>query len=243
MKILYTVILIALSTSLFSQKILEAPDFTIEDIDEDVYNLYDELNQGKTVFIYFFDINCGSCSDHIPAINNIWQTYGSNDDNVLVWGIEMYEEISSQMINLWSQQYGVEFNLFANGHNENVPEMYGITYTPQLHVICPNRTRTHIQYADYENFQNFVTDCENTISEQFTISDFAKYDSHGITLANPVAETVNITIYDYTGRTLLKQSIAPGENYRPVLSNTSSLYILDIRSKEKVYLQSKISLQ
>jgi peroxiredoxin len=241
-KAVFSLAISVISLSVFSQQILESPDFTLADTDGNVYNLYEELDDGKIVFLYFFDVYCAHCATSVPDLNEIWQHYGSNGEEIWIWGIELLEEFNNETVAEWGETYNVEFPLFSIGHATNVPQLYDITYSPQLHIVCPNRNRAFIQSDQYGNYEFFVSECSNTNIDEYKTSEFVSYNSNGISISNVISKTVNIDIYDVTGRKVFSKILNPSESQSIDLPNNEAIYLISIRNKETIYLQSKISI-
>ncbi|MEA3446453.1 MAG: TlpA disulfide reductase family protein, partial [Bacteroidota bacterium] len=155
MKKTYTLIIsfFLISGTIFSQ--ITVPDFTLTDIDGNSYNLYQELAEGKTVVLDFFALQCGTCQTGIAYVENVWQTFGSNGDDLWVWAIE-----SSGGTNLDIQDFvqvnGGSFPGFSITENDTLYSFFNITYTPQYFVICPNG---QIKSCAVDQVGNYVEAC------------------------------------------------------------------------------------
>lgn len=228
------------SISVFSQQISEAPDFTLQDTDGNIYNLYEELDNNKVVFLYFFHIYCANCVTHIPDLNEIYQHYGSNGEDVWVWGVELLEEFNSETVAEWGDTNNVEFPIFSIGHSTNVPALYEVYYTPQLFIICPNKTKAFIPNDQYNNYEFFVSECLNTKIDDYKTSEFIKYNIEGISISNILDVSVNIDLYDITGRKVYSGVLNSSESQSIDLPHDKAIYLITIRNKEKIYLQEKI---
>ncbi|OFY27657.1 MAG: hypothetical protein A2275_03710 [Bacteroidetes bacterium RIFOXYA12_FULL_35_11] len=92
-------------------KLPSATDFTLTDTQGNTWNLYEQLDAGKTVVLDFFSTTCGSCISSVPNINQLWIDNGSGNGSVLVWGIETNNagnvQIDSFMVN-----YGGQYTAF-----------------------------------------------------------------------------------------------------------------------------------
>ena len=244
MKTLFTIILLAITVSAFTQKNDIAENFTLQDTDGNIYTLFDELDAGKTVLLYFFDINCGSCGEHVSEINAMWQHYGGNGETVWVWGIETWEEYSSSVVAEWGEEHGALFPLFSIGHApENVPGLYGVSWTPQLHIVCPNRTTTIIESNEYINFQDFVEECQSQINELYSNNHFLSKSHNGYKVNNYIKETITAEVFDINGRLISTQNILVGESENIRLPQKHTLYLLRLRNRHTIYLQSKLFMQ
>jgi len=107
MKVLYTSILIFFSFGLLAQM---APDFTVTDTHGNEHDLYaDYLDQGKTVVLDLFFVDCPPCNTLAPLLEPLYQEWGAGKADV-------------QFISLTSQ----------NGDNDSkvlgFEEMHGTTW-------------------------------------------------------------------------------------------------------------------
>ncbi len=85
-KIRNTIFILALSVSLaFSQTV---HDFTVVDTHGNTHELYaDYLDQGKTVVIDFFWVNCGLCFNLGPYMESLYQEWGGGEYDVQFIGL------------------------------------------------------------------------------------------------------------------------------------------------------------
>jgi len=80
-KIHNTIFILALSATLaFSQTV---QDFTVTDIHGNTHELYaDYLDQGKTVVIDFFWVNCPLCQNLAPSLQSLYEEWGAGNYDV-----------------------------------------------------------------------------------------------------------------------------------------------------------------
>jgi peroxiredoxin len=237
MKLLIVFIILTLSLNGFSQSIGNAPDFSIQDTDGNIYNLFDELDQGKTVLLFFFDVNCGHCHEQVPYMNTIWQHYGANGESVWIWGIEFYPEFNNQTVAEWADEYGAEFPVFSIGHApQNVPQLFGVLYTPQLHLICPDRTTLEIPFED---FVDYISPCQTQAISSFESSDFFIQRGDRIDIQNPTGGSVMLDVFDVTGRTISSIRLQSLQHHQVMLPKNASIYFVRIYDERQTYFFKK----
>ncbi|PLX11174.1 MAG: hypothetical protein C0594_03975, partial [Marinilabiliales bacterium] len=79
MKVFFIIAFLCIVTATFSQK-LQLQNSTFTDVDGNVYDLFDELESGKTVVIDFFSYYCSTCQENTPVLDSIWQTTSIDQD-------------------------------------------------------------------------------------------------------------------------------------------------------------------
>lgn len=67
------------------KKITLAPDFTVVDQNGQTHTLSDY--KGKVVFLNFWATWCPPCKQELPHIQEIYEEYGKNEENVIILGI------------------------------------------------------------------------------------------------------------------------------------------------------------
>jgi thiol-disulfide isomerase/thioredoxin len=143
-----------------------APDFTMVSMDGDTFNLYTELNAGKIVVLDFFATACPSCQQNTPKLDSVWQAYGCGGDSLWVWGIECSFGDSNyvQHINDFETNYGGQFPIFSTFQNtDSVLTLYGITWTPQYYLICPD-TKTKQPRMEITEVDSVIQACQQILT-------------------------------------------------------------------------------
>lgn len=64
---------------------IPAPDFTLVDQNGETHTLSDY--RGKTVFLNFWATWCGPCQNELPDIQKLYESYGSNEGDLVVLGV------------------------------------------------------------------------------------------------------------------------------------------------------------
>lgn len=134
-----------------------APDFTLTDINGVTHNLYDYLDQGKTVFIDVSATWCGPCwAFHSAGIlDELWANHGpagatgvlpTTTDDVMVLFIEGDGSTTSAELHGGAGSQGdwvtgVPYPIIdpASGIINSFNNSYDIAYFPTVYRICQNR--------------------------------------------------------------------------------------------------------
>lgn len=73
------------SSETAERQTVQAPDFTLTDQYSNEHTLSDY--QGKTVFLNFWATWCPPCRSEMPEIQELYENYGSNEEDLIVLGI------------------------------------------------------------------------------------------------------------------------------------------------------------
>ena len=149
-----------------------APDFTVTDINGTVHNLYDYLDQGKTVVLDLFATWCSPCWSYAQggAMGDAYATYGPAGTNEMVFlTIESDAATgSADLAGTGSNTTGDWVSLITNPliDDNSVAGLYALAFYPTIYMICPNRIVTQVGQissgAGFNTANNSV--CANTIA-------------------------------------------------------------------------------
>lgn len=129
-----------------------APDFTATDINGVSHNLYDLLNQGKTVYIEFSATWCGICWNYhnTHALRNMWNTYGPPGTNeAFVFFIESYSPSNTACLygaagcNSSTKGNWVADTPYPIIDNAAIGDTYSVDGYPTVYCICPGSKKVY----------------------------------------------------------------------------------------------------
>ncbi len=227
-----------------------APDFTMVSMDNDTFNLYTELDAGKIVVLDFFQTGCPSCQQNTPKLDSVWQAYGYNGDSLWVWGIECSFGDSNyvQHINDFEANYGGQFPIFSTFQNtDSVLTLYGITWTPQYYLICPDskikQPRMEITEVDsvIQACQQMLTPINTLLLKMPPVVYLLDEHLHIIGLTN---NPFIISIYNLLGQQVLVHHTQSAEQEItiPILGLRQGVYFV-LLSDGKTNFSSKIIIE
>lgn len=208
--------------NVFAQAIAE--DFTLTDVNGNTYNLYTELDAGKTVVLNFFITLCGTCQVSAPILEEIWQNYGHNGDSLWMWGIEASGRHDTDIV-AFMTQYGVTFPCFSTLHDDIVVPVYNVTYTPQYHVVCPNKL---VKKVDITQLDSAIMSCKQLQNAEHIYADLLVWDQYQVKL--PFLCPANVKIFDSYGRSVIAYKNIVGSFDVSFLK--PGLYVLNVEADD-----------
>lgn len=116
-----------------------APNLSVTDLNGESHEVYEYLDQGKTVILDFFYVNCTHCEDGAPYLDEFWQNYGPfGTDELQVLSLEVGNATNESVIETASS-WGIN-NPVANLNQ--IPEAYTpfINAYPTYIIICPDKS-------------------------------------------------------------------------------------------------------
>lgn len=238
MKLFYTTLLGVLSFSLFAQ----APDFSLQSTTGKTYNLYTELDSGKTVILDFFSIRCGTCILSVPELEKIWQTYGANGDSVWLWGIEISRS-EAPYVDTFMNKYGATYPALPTFNNDSLlnEENYNISYSPQYCVVCSNRKYYFTSLPEIENMVNLCR--QTSVNEPKLKNEYTIYYSNGF-IYTEVLEKQNclVELYNLHGEKIF--SLQARNNFPIAIPKNlpEGIYLAKLLSNNKPIKTTKLKL-
>lgn len=202
----------------------EAPDFTLESLDNGTISLSDY--KGKVVYLFFFGYACPFCETHAPDIQSqIYEKYSRDDVQVL--GLDIWDGGLSGLASFKATGKGLTFPLLNNA--SSVKSLYNIPI--QDYIVIVNQkgivAQVHNNYPnnlDISASQKVidqllaVTSVSNNNNTIYSFDLKPNYPNPfnpetNIPFTVDKSQKVRLSIYDITGKlvkTLVNTNLAAG---------------------------------
>ncbi len=162
-------------TLFFSQQVFGqiAPNFIITDTHNQQHNLYEDyLDQGKTVLIDFFFVNCPPCQSFAPTLQSLYEEWGAGDENVQFFSLSVRETDSNASVASFDNNFGITFPSAGNdggGYDATRPYVNGdfgqFWGTPSVAVIAPDGTVNYNVGTNPANINAAILAASNTTTD------------------------------------------------------------------------------
>ncbi len=207
-----------------------APDFTVTTVHGEEFNLYTELDKGKTIILDIFFVNCGPCNDLVPYIQDLNMKWGDGEADVEF--ISLTDIDTNAEILPYEALHSLTFPAAGKdgGGTEAVTPYISGTFGqfigyPTLVLIAPDRTMNYDIYsfndqstADLLNAAIAATGATGvplSVYESTTIQSIKAYP-------NPVINDLQVT-FDLAVSTALSIRVMNASGHLVSTVNTSKL--------------------
>ncbi len=197
----FTIIIIisclSFSYPLFTQ---DAPDFTITDTHGVEHNLYEDyLDQGKTVLIDFFFVNCPPCQSFAPTLQGLYEHWGAGQEDVQFFSFSTKSGDTNFHVLGFENNYGLTFPAAGSdgggldAASPYINGMFGTFWgTPSIAVISPDGSVNYNVGTNPDNINSAI----------------AATGATGGMEVSPEPITIQISIKDQYGQTIPGVSLA-----------------------------------
>ena len=227
-----------MSVSSFAQK---APDFTFTDTENRSWNLYESLSNNKVVVLDLFFADCGPCQTLSPALEEIYQSYGAGEENVLIFGISDRDD--NNRLKAFDDDFGTTYpSAGFEGGGDTITELFQSLYPfvgwPTYAVICNDGTIDwNISKSNnLEAIPIAVDHCLTTNIESVSNQNAKLYYSSidkSIHVSG-VTRYSQLSLYNLQGAMFFKLDLEEGKAAVSVEDIPKGFYFLSIKSKNHI---------
>lgn len=225
----------------------EAVDFySIDDYEREIH-LFDILDEGKFVFMYFFFSDAESSPVFDPCVAEAYHYFGDNQDDVFFIGIAPTDD--SLKIDGWRETYGVDFPVihwFTEGSTaQEICEDYGVQIFSTAVFIAPNREILINNIWPINSGQQLIDEFEAamattgiTENNENNYSLYPNPTNGSVTINSDSSRNVVVNIYDMMGHLVRNISISDHNTTIELNDINRGVYLVDIDGKfEKLIVE------
>lgn len=200
MKRTFTLLCFCLALNMISAQ-QTAPDFTVTTVHGEEFNLYSELDAGKTVILDIFFVNCPPCNSIAPFIQDLNIKWGDGDADVEF--ISLTDVDTNEEILPYEALHSLTFPAAGRdaGGTEAVTPYTSGTFGqffgyPTLVVIAPDRTMNYDIWGSSDQNTSDLLDAAIAATGA-TGEALSVYESDDVTAIkaypNPVVNELQVT--------------------------------------------------
>lgn len=210
-KILLLIAVLMLCLNIKAQTSLtEAVNFIANDDQDKRFELFEALDRGQFVFMYFFFSDASTSPVFDPYVTEAFHHYNDNQGDVFFVGVAPGDD--SLSVKYWKDTYGADFpviHAFAKGGTDahDICTDYGVQWFSTAVFIAPDRQILIDNIWPINSAQHLIDEFEEAMA---TIDVAEVKDDTFKIYPNPASDCINITsgingeadvkIYDMTGR-------------------------------------------
>lgn len=178
-QLFFSFLLTFLSITILAQK---APDFSVVTTDGETINLYEDfLNQGRSVVIELFFVDCPPCRTFAPFMSNLHKKMVSQEVSVEFISLSIVSNDNDETVNEFKKMFEHDWHFaHSGGKSLEAAETYqNGTYgtyfgTPTIAVIAPDGTVNYIRRifgdnnAYIDNIETAIIDSQTAFNDNMS---------------------------------------------------------------------------
>lgn len=249
-KILSLIVVLMLCFNIKAQTSLtEAVNFIANDDQDSRFELFEVLDRGQCVFMYFFFSDASTSPVFDPCVAEAYHHYDDNQKEVFFVGVAPGDD--SLSVKYWKDTYDVDFPVIhalakggTNAHD--ICSAYGVEWFSTAVFIAPDRKIMIDNIWPINSSQQLIDEFEAAMA---TIDVTEIKDNEYSIYPNPASAEINITsqlngeadvrIYDMSGRCVKETRIFNINNATINISDLDKgVYLVNVNGKvEKLVIE------
>ncbi|MBN2681713.1 MAG: T9SS type A sorting domain-containing protein [Bacteroidales bacterium] len=167
-------------------------------------------------------------------MDSIWQAYGYNGDSLWVWGFETSQYPDSMVID-FQMLHGASFPGFSTIGQDSILSLFGVTYTPQYVVICPDKSMKKVAL---DIIEGRINSCE-PLTDIYEVEDknpLIYFNNSGVLKIEKLdfKGVFDVAIYDITGKTIFFKNFEDKNEVSVSALEKNNFLIVKIIGSEKI---------
>jgi thiol-disulfide isomerase/thioredoxin len=230
-------------------------NFSAIDVHGNNYNLYDECESGKYVYIKFFTTNCSYCQYITPFFNEFYEKYGCGNGDISC--VSVNGQTDDAGVLAFEQTYSGGFSIppaiSTDGGSASIISRYNPNGYPTVCLIAPDKKILELEIwpiSGVEEFEAVFPDNFNPEIQNCTMT-VDKYPKIKLEIfPNPIDSEsgfkINVTerkdiilfIYNTIGNLVYRTETSTNSIIQPKL--TSGIYWIQVNSKTETFINKLI---
>jgi thiol-disulfide isomerase/thioredoxin len=229
-------------------------NFTATDTEGNTFDLYEQCDAGKYVFIKFYLSTCSYCQYITPFFNELYEKYGCNSGDLACVSVNGFADNTGVASFEASYSGGLSHppTISTDGGSTNIINRFNPNSYPTVCIIAPDRTIVNLniwpissvddlEAAFPEGFFPTVNQCSLSIDDNFNnrFQIFQNIENARLIKINsPNNEKVSVQIFNQVG--MLIDRINLDTNTEIISNLPDGIYLFQILASHQIYKQQII---
>lgn len=220
----------------------EAVNFIANDDQDSKFELFEALDRGQCVFMYFFFSDASTSTVFDPCVAEAYHHYDDNQKEVFFVGVAPGDD--SLTVNNWKNTYNVDFPVIhalakggTNAHD--ICSAYGVEWFSTAVLIAPDRKILIDNIWPINSSQQLIDEFEAAMAtidvaeiEENTFKVYPNPTSSIINIKSDMTGKADVRIYDMAGRCVKKIRVSDiGDATIDISDIETGVYIVNVNGK------------
>lgn len=229
-------------------------NFTATDTEGNTFDLYEQCDAGKYVFIKFYLSTCSYCQYITPFFNELNEKYGCDSGDLVCISVNGFTNNAgvASFEAAYSGGFSHPTSISTDGGSVNIINRFNPNSYPTVCIIAPDRTIVNLNIwpiSGLEDLENAFPVGFNPNQQDCALNQEEWQNTDAWVITNPIKnqilrinaiheEMVKIQIFNLQGS--LVQEFDTNTNLDSHIDLNSGIYFLHIRSETKINLHQII---